>query len=127
MQIQTAITTAHHPQANGLVERTNRTIKDTLAILAENHPMDWDTQIPFVQLALNTAIHKSINAQPLFLFTGHSCHIPSGLVNKHSINYGENYPAEVEMRMRNSWKIATETSNRARNNYIMIRKQFLSI
>ncbi len=117
LQTTTALTTAFRPQSNGLVERTNRTIKDTLAILVEKDPHNWDKQLPFVQFALNTAIHKSINTQPLFLFTGHSCHLSAGLVNKHVVYYGEDFKSEVLSKMRTAWYAATEASRIAQSQY----------
>ena len=89
LETTSAFTTAYHPQANGMTERTNRTVKDMLAILAAHDPNSWDEQLPYVQLALNTAIHQSINTQPLLLFTGHSCNFPSGLLNRHNVAYGK--------------------------------------
>nr|XP_045586133.1 uncharacterized protein LOC123747969 [Procambarus clarkii]XP_045594271.1 uncharacterized protein LOC123755556 [Procambarus clarkii]XP_045608223.1 uncharacterized protein LOC123764417 [Procambarus clarkii] len=97
-----------------MVERTNRTVKDMLAILAENDPATWDEQLPFVQFALNTAVHQSINTQPLLLFTGHSCNFASGLLNRHTISYGEDYPSEILTKMKNAWRIAAEASKKAR-------------
>jgi len=40
LKIRTMFTTAYHPQANGMVERANRVIKDALATLSLEHPED---------------------------------------------------------------------------------------
>lgn len=49
LETTTALTTAYHPQTNGMVERTNRTVKDMLAILVENDPATWDEQLPLAK------------------------------------------------------------------------------
>ncbi|XP_069159400.1 uncharacterized protein [Procambarus clarkii] len=100
-----------------MVERTNRTVMDMLAILAENDPATWDEQLPFVQFALNTTVYQSIN-------THHSCCLLDTRVilrqvclNRHTISYGEDYPSEIFTKMKNAWRIAAEASKKARTRY----------
>ena len=40
--IQKLRTTAYHPQSDGLVERWNRTLLQSLSTMVEDHPEDWD-------------------------------------------------------------------------------------
>jgi transposase InsO family protein len=47
------LTTAYHPQANGMVERFHRQLKDTLSALLVNQ--DWLSQLPWVLLGLRAA------------------------------------------------------------------------
>ncbi|XP_047501513.1 KRAB-A domain-containing protein 2-like [Penaeus chinensis] len=54
-------TTPYHPESNGLCERTNRIVKDTLYALTEKNPRLWDTMIPHVRFAINS----SVNRKPL--------------------------------------------------------------
>ncbi|XP_037804875.1 uncharacterized protein K02A2.6-like [Penaeus monodon] len=44
--VQTSFTTAFHPQANGMIERTNREVKNALATLLEASPLEWDELLP---------------------------------------------------------------------------------
>ncbi|ROT73456.1 hypothetical protein C7M84_008121 [Penaeus vannamei] len=57
--VQTIFTTAFHPQANGMIERTNRVVKNALATLLEASPLEWDELLPYVRLAMNSAVHRS--------------------------------------------------------------------
>jgi cleavage and polyadenylation specificity factor subunit 1 len=47
------MTTAYHPQANGLVERSHRQLKD--ALRAREAGVDWPTHLPWVLLGLRAA------------------------------------------------------------------------
>ncbi|ROT83513.1 pol polyprotein [Penaeus vannamei] len=58
--VQTIFTTAFHPQANGMIERTNRVVKNALATLLEASPLEWDELLPYVRLAMNSAVHRSL-------------------------------------------------------------------
>jgi cleavage and polyadenylation specificity factor subunit 1 len=46
------LTTAYHPQANGLVERFHRQLKDALRARLDNQ--DWPTQLPWAMLGLKS-------------------------------------------------------------------------
>jgi hypothetical protein len=47
------MTTAYHPQANGLVERTHRQLKD--ALRARGATVDWPSHLPWVLMGLRAA------------------------------------------------------------------------
>jgi hypothetical protein len=47
------MTTAYHPQANGLVERSHRQLKD--ALRAREAGVDWPAHLPWVLLGLRAA------------------------------------------------------------------------
>ncbi|GFV22537.1 retrovirus-related Pol polyprotein from transposon 412 [Trichonephila clavipes] len=44
-------TTALHPQSDGMVERFNRTILNSLSLLVSSNQQDWDRKLPFFLLA----------------------------------------------------------------------------
>jgi transposase InsO family protein len=47
------LTTAYHPQANGLVERFHRQLKEALRARLDNQ--DWPSHLPWVMLGLRAA------------------------------------------------------------------------
>ena len=58
--VKQKITSAYHPQANGLVERQNRTIKEKLLkILGDDAHEDWPSALDGVLFAHRTARHNS--------------------------------------------------------------------
>ena len=62
--IRHTVSSAYHPQANGSVERLNRSIGTTLAKVVHHSQTDWPDRLPDVQLAYNSAKHDTINASP---------------------------------------------------------------
>jgi hypothetical protein len=67
------MTTAYHPQANGLVERTHRQLKD--ALRARQAGVDWPAHLPWVLLGLWAAPKEvsglssaeAVSGQPLVM------------------------------------------------------------
>lgn len=59
--------TPHHPQTNGLVERTNRTLTNMLAMYVSSDHRDWDDVLPFITYAYNTAKHETTDYSPFYL------------------------------------------------------------
>lgn len=63
-------TTAYHPQTNGLAERFNRTLGDMIAMYIASDHLNWDTVLPFVTYAYNTAVQTTTGFSPFFLLYG---------------------------------------------------------
>jgi hypothetical protein len=55
LRISHGLTTAFHPQANGLEERIHRPLKDVLRVRLDNH---WPSHLPWVLLGLRAAVKK---------------------------------------------------------------------
>ncbi|GFY45484.1 transposon Ty3-I Gag-Pol polyprotein [Trichonephila inaurata madagascariensis] len=49
------MTTAYHPQTNGLAKRFNKTLADILAMYVDVEQKTWDRILPFVTFAYNSA------------------------------------------------------------------------
>lgn len=59
--------TPYHPQTNGLVERTNRTLTTMLAMYVDSRHKNWDDVLPFITYAYNTSRHEITGYSPFFL------------------------------------------------------------
>ncbi|KAK7502145.1 hypothetical protein BaRGS_00006509 [Batillaria attramentaria] len=69
------ITSAYHPQANGLVERNNRTIQSSLLKTLRDEE-DWVGALPGVLFAFRTSVQKSTRYTPFFLLYGRQARLP---------------------------------------------------
>ena len=63
-------TSAYHPQSNGLTERYNQTLINTLVKYTNDEQDDWDIYVEPALLAYRTAEHKSTKQTPFFLAFG---------------------------------------------------------
>lgn len=70
------LTTAYHPQTNGLTERLNKTLTDMLAMYVSPDHRDWDATLPYVTFAYNSSRHDTAGYSPFFLLFGREPTLP---------------------------------------------------
>ena len=78
--IKTLTTTAYHPEANGLVERLHRRLKEALIALSNDHPVEWFWKLPLALLAIRTTLKPDIGASPADLVFGDGLALPGDAV-----------------------------------------------
>lgn len=61
------ISSAYHPQTNGLVERFNQTLQRFLVELLNDNQNDWDELLDGVLFVYRTSIQKSTQVSPFEL------------------------------------------------------------
>ncbi|CAK9302239.1 unnamed protein product [Gordionus sp. m RMFG-2023] len=64
------VTSAYHPQANGMVERVNRTIQNALLKCIKDDQLIWTDALPGIIFAYNTSLHESSKFTPYQLMYG---------------------------------------------------------
>ena len=70
-------TTSFHPQANSIVERTNRSLLNMFAKLLENHQHEeWDRNLPLLLLGLRSQVHPSLGVSPYCVLFGREPRLP---------------------------------------------------
>ena len=75
-EIRHLLSTPYYPQTNGLVERFNRTLCESLAKLTEGQE-DWDQHIAPVLFAYRTAKQSSTKMTPFYLVYGRHPQLPT--------------------------------------------------
>ena len=73
-------TTAFHPEANGMVERLHRRLKESLLAADADRPEDWFWRLPCVMLSLRTTLKPDIGASPSDLVYGEGLAVPGDLL-----------------------------------------------
>ena len=74
--IDQRLTSAHHPQSNGLTERFNETLTIALRKMVTEHPEDWDTYLPTILLGYRASIQASTLYSLFFLLHGYEMPLP---------------------------------------------------
>ena len=82
LNIKKINTSPYHPQANGLVENFNGTLKKMLKCYAQEEPTDWDRHIPYVLFAYREAPHETTGYSPFELLYGRRVRGPLQLMKE---------------------------------------------
>src|SRR6266704_5376106 len=72
--IETATSTAYHPQTDRQTERVNQELEQYLRIFVRERQDDWHALLPLAKFSYNNHIHSSTQQTPFLLDTGrHPC------------------------------------------------------
>ena len=77
--IKNVTTTAYHPEANGMVERFHRRLKEALLALGDDAGPQWYWRLPLVLLAIRTTVKPDVGATPADLVYGEGVAVPGTL------------------------------------------------
>ena len=93
------LTTPYHPQANGLDERYNQTLINSLSKFVQENRTTWDERLSEVVYAYNTAVQESTKYTPFQVMFGRVAWLPvdiNGSANYESENKVEEFNAADE-------------------------------
>jgi hypothetical protein len=100
--IRHTLNSTRHPQANGQVERANRTIVPLLAIMTTDQAR-WDERIPELERHLNSAINKTSTHTPFEALHGYQPRYAGDAVNALSRSNGQwTDPSDVQDSVRDA-------------------------
>lgn len=76
-EVEHLMSTPYHPQTNGLVERFNRTLIESLARLTQQHVNNWDKYIAPALFSYRTSRHSTTRLTPFLLVYGREAKLPT--------------------------------------------------
>lgn len=76
LHIDKTRTTSQRPQANGNVERFNRTLIGMLSFYCQNDQSSWDESLPQLLMAYRSSIHASSGQTPNMMMLGRNITLP---------------------------------------------------
>jgi len=76
------MSTAYHPQTDGLTERANRTVEQILRNFVNSLQNDWDEHLASVQFAINSSKQASTRMSPLCMVIGREPVTPASLLRQ---------------------------------------------
>ena len=75
-QIHKVNTSSYHPQTDGLVERFNSTLCQSLSMYVAKNQKDWDEYIPLILFAHRTSVLEAIGDSPFYVLYGREPRLP---------------------------------------------------
>lgn len=119
--IRKSRTTPYHPQADGLIERFNRTLKEQLSRYIAMNGKEWDDYLCHLQFAYNTSRHSSTGFSPFYLLHGREARVPASTwlqmgsqVSHDSKGRPEDYAVAVHKRLGTAFQEVYKTTSKAR-------------
>lgn len=107
LKIRQTSTTPYHPESNGSLERSHRTLGEYLRNFVEKDQLNWDTKVPYAMFCHNSTIHSATKFQPYQLVYGHPLVVPTSLLNSPEPRYNyDDYNYEIKKQMQESQEIA---------------------
>ena len=70
LHIQRKLSTAFHPQTDGMTERTNATLEQYLRAYINYQQDNWTTYLPLAEFAYNNGYQETIKTTPFFATYG---------------------------------------------------------
>ena len=117
LKIKKINTTAYHPESNGTLERSHRTLIEYLRHFIDKNGMDWDSWIKYSMFVYNTTPHSTIKFMPYELVFGMLPNLPFSFQNDTSIVYNyDDYLADFKHKMQTSYAIAKENAMKSKHN-----------
>ncbi|MGL5706847.1 MAG: reverse transcriptase domain-containing protein [Aeromonas sp.] len=110
LRITKTRTTAYHPEGNGQVERTNRSLKNLLRFFVPtDNASDWDMELPRCLLAYRATVHGSTGFTPHRMVTGREIRLPIDLSTPHLAEEPRtvsNFAAEIQKDLYHCHQLA---------------------
>ncbi|PNF41072.1 hypothetical protein B7P43_G06245 [Cryptotermes secundus] len=108
-KIEKTHTTAYHPESNGALERTHKTLTNYLRCFCDRKLNNWDEWLPFACFTYNTTPHSVTKYTPYEVLFGRIANIPGKLQREPQPLYNfEDIVMDIKQKMQSCQQIAKE-------------------
>jgi hypothetical protein len=94
--VKRSMSSAAHPQTDGVTEQANRTISSMIRSYTFNRPTEWASSLPVLEIAYNDSVNGSTGYTPYFLCSGTHPILPLSLYSKPTFLAAETAEKSVE-------------------------------
>jgi hypothetical protein len=109
IKIDKICTTAYHPESNGALERTHKTLTNYLRSFCDTKLNNWDEWLPIACFTYNTTPHSVTKSTPYEVLFGRIANFPGKLQRKPQPLYNfEDIVLDNKQRMQSCQQIARE-------------------
>jgi hypoxanthine-guanine phosphoribosyltransferase len=107
-QIEKLHTSVYHPESNGALERTHKTLVAYLRSYVDKQQMLWNQWLPFACFCFNTTPHSITKYSPYEMLFGRKCNLPGELGERGPLYNYDDIVQVIKHRMRESHHIARQ-------------------
>ena len=100
------LTTSYHPEANGLVERFHRRLKESLKAQCGEDSTEWFWRLPMALLAIRTTLKPDVGSSPAELVYGEGLAVPGELLP--DVTFVEEDLTQQRKRMLGNLRVEVE-------------------
>ena len=109
-----SVSSPYHPESQGALERSHRTLKATLTKLGLEYQDHWDTNLPYALFCMRDLPNSSTGFTPFELVFAHRVRGPLSLIRQRLLEEGIvdvsilDLVGEMRQRLLECWRIASE-------------------
>lgn len=109
-----SVSSPYHPESQGVLERSHRTLKATLTKLGLENASSWDEDLPYVLFCMRDTPSSSTGFSPFELVFGHTVRGPLCLLRERLLEEGQadlpvlDLVGDMRERLMKGWRLAAE-------------------
>lgn len=123
LNVRHQVSSAHHPQSQGAIERFHQTLKSMLRTFCVEQEKGWDEEIPLLLFAIRTTTQSSLGFSPSELIFGHNVRGPLKILQEQILSPERSsstknvldHVSEFRERLHQLWKLAKASLDSAQN------------
>ncbi len=117
LNIKHCVSSAYHPQSQGVLERFHQTLKSMLRTYCLEYEKDWDEEVPLLLFAVRNTVQESLGFSPAELVFGHSPRGPLKMLQEQLLSQSHSvtdknvldHVSSFHERLHSVWKLARQS------------------